>query len=291
MALGCSNFIGTTATSFMRHIRDDPDPNHRYAAYGKLADLRCYDRVEQKTEAVKLLAERLESGKEPLASRAVILNTLGVLGDPAARDVVVKHTSNPEPVMRVQACRALGRVGATEDATILTRIMAMDTLEDCRIAAIEALGELKPKDPRITRMLIEGMRHDDPATRLASLRSLRKITGKDYGLDSVAWMKALPGDADDQAQTASLASKASAAPSLPAAAAAAAPVYPLQPPQLQSIVDSRLEMAGKLTPNEIAKDTTEQGASFVQQPPKGGPPPGVGIGTYPGRNPNLPTPR
>ncbi len=247
--------------------------------------------AEQKTKAVQLLLDRLEKGKEPLASRALILSTLGALREPLARDVVIKHTNDSEPVLRVQACRALGKVGAAEDATILTRIMNVDTLEDCRIAAIEALGELRPKDPRITRMLINGMRHDDPATRLASLRALRSITGKDLGTDSVAWMKVLPSENDDQTQTASTAPKPASAPSTARPAASAASVYPLQPPQLQSVVDSQLEMAGKSTASETNKAPEEQGASFAQQPGSSGPPPGVGIGSYPSRNPNLPTPR
>ncbi len=286
LALGCSNFIGTTAASFMKHIRDDPDPNHRYQAYGKLAEPRCYDTVEQKSQAVQLLIDRLENGKEPLATRALILSTLGALRDPAAREVVVKHTNDAEPVLRVQACRALGKVGAPEDATILTRIMVVDTLPDIRITAIEALGDLRPQDPRISRMLITGMRHEDPATRLASLRALRLITGKDYGTDSMAWEKVLPAaETDTQTQTASLASKTS--PTAPAPAAA--PAYPLQPPQLQSVVDSQLEMAGKPNPNDANKAIEEQGANFANQPPRQtGPPPGVGIGSYPSRNPNLP---
>ena len=35
-------------------------------------------------------------------------------------------------------------------------------------------------------MLVAGMEHDDPAIRLASLKALRKITGKDLGVDAAA---------------------------------------------------------------------------------------------------------
>ena len=48
----------------------------------------------------------------------------------------------------------------------LARIMTVDNLEDCRIAAIEGIGALKAQDPRIYHVLIEGMEHDDPAIRL-----------------------------------------------------------------------------------------------------------------------------
>ncbi|MFO0910888.1 MAG: HEAT repeat domain-containing protein [Isosphaeraceae bacterium] len=186
-AQGCSHYIGTTAASYLRRVKEDPDPNVRYLAYAKLASPNCYDTPAQKADAVQVLLGKLDQGREPVASRAVILHTLGELRDPAARDAVLKATSDPEPVVRIQACVALGKVGRNEDATVLARMMTTDVLEDCRIAAIEALAELKPDDPRITHVLLGGMMQDDPATRYASLNALRKITGQDLGVDPGPW--------------------------------------------------------------------------------------------------------
>lgn len=188
---GCSGFNGTTAASFLRKVREDPDPNTRYIAYNKLASPHCYDTEEQKKEAVATLVNKLEHGKEPVATRAVICRTLGELHDPGAREALIKAVSDNEGLVRSEACRALGQVGQPEDATILSRVMTVDTLEDCRIAAIEGLGELKAKDPRITEVLVTGMEHADPAIRLASLNALRKITGKDLGVDPGPWQKEL----------------------------------------------------------------------------------------------------
>src|SRR3954451_12883736 len=180
---GCSQFIGTTAQSYLMKIRDSPDPNIRYLAYAKLASPACYDNPGQKTEAVKTLVQKLEGAQEPTASRAVICRTLGELRDPSAREALLKAVNDPEGLVRVQACRALGKVGNPEDATTLARVMTLDNLEDCRISAIEGLGELKTKDQRIMQVLVAGMEHDDPAIRLASLGALRKITGLDRGVD------------------------------------------------------------------------------------------------------------
>lgn len=192
LGASCSHqYRGTTAANHLQHIRNDPDANVRFAAYSKLAAPSCYDTPEQKTEAVTALLDKLEHGKEPVATRAVIIRTLGVLGDPSARDAIVKAVSDPEAIVRVQACRALGKVGRQEDATLLTRVMTTDVLEDCRIAAIESIGALKPADPRISQVLVTGMQHDDPATRLASLNALRTITGRDLGVDPVPWQQML----------------------------------------------------------------------------------------------------
>ena len=49
------------------------------------------------------------------------------------------------------------------------------------------LGELRSPDPRVGQMLVEGMEHDDPAVRVASLRALRATTGDDLGADPKPW--------------------------------------------------------------------------------------------------------
>ena len=186
---GCTGFSGTTAASFLRSIEESPDPNSRYEAYAKLARPNCYDSEEQKVKATQILIEKLEAGREPVATRAVICKTLGELRARNAREALVKATGDAEGVVRVQACLALGKAGLPEDATVLARVMTVDVLEDCRIAAIEGLGELKSTDPRILEVLVNGMDHDDPAIRLASLRSLRATSGQDLGLESAPWRR------------------------------------------------------------------------------------------------------
>ena len=183
--------IGNTAASYMKHIREDRNVNNRYLAYTKLANPECYVSKTEHDAAVSLLIDKFANGREPIASRAVIVRTLGELGDSRARETMLSAVDDPEAIIRAQACRALGRVGKKEDATVLTRKMTVDTLVDCRIAAIEAIGDLKPDDKRITMMLLNGMQHDEPAIRLASLEALKKMTGKDLGVDVVPWIKLL----------------------------------------------------------------------------------------------------
>ncbi|HLH29306.1 MAG TPA: HEAT repeat domain-containing protein, partial [Acidimicrobiales bacterium] len=152
---GCSTYIGTTPKSFLRHVRSNPDPNIRYIAYSKLGSPDLYDDPADKAQAVETLVAKLDEGKEPVAIRAVIIRTLGELGDRRARNAIARVANNPnaEPVLKVEAYRALGKVGTSEDATMLARVMNTDRLEDCRIAAIEGIGALKVQDPRIYRVL------------------------------------------------------------------------------------------------------------------------------------------
>jgi HEAT repeat protein len=190
---GCSTYIGTTPKSFLRHVRSNPDPNIRYIAYSKLGHADLYDDPDDKAQAVETLVAKLDEGREPVAIRAVIIRTLGELRDRRARNAIarVANNANAEPMLKVEAYRALGKVGKAEDAMMLVRIMNTDPLEDCRIAAIEGIGSLKAQDPRIFHVLLEGMEHEDPAIRLESYRSLKKITGKDLGNLPKDWRREL----------------------------------------------------------------------------------------------------
>jgi hypothetical protein len=187
--VGCStlNPVGTTATNILNHAQTDPDPNVRYLAYAKLASPHCYDNEQQKQEVVRVLVKRLESAYEPVASRAVICRTLGELRLPQARGAILKAVGDHEAMIRIEACRALGKVGRPEDATVLSRVMTVDTLLDAKIAAIDGLAALKADDPRILQVLVTGMDNDLPAIRLASLQALRAITGKDLGIEPKPW--------------------------------------------------------------------------------------------------------
>jgi hypothetical protein len=196
---GCGTYIGTTSASYLRHINKDPDPNVRFLAYDRLGNRELYKSVEERNAAVETLVAKYSEGKEPIAIRVVILRSLGNLGDKRARDVMIKATGpDNDPNVRAEACRGLGKVGIPDDAPILAHIMTTDTLEDCRIAAIEGIGNLRSTDPRINEMLLDGMEHEDPAIRYASLQSLRKLTGKDLGVEVAAWRRDLfpqPGSA------------------------------------------------------------------------------------------------
>jgi hypothetical protein len=188
LAGGCHTpYLGTTATSYLKNVRESKDPNIRYYAYAKLASQNCYDNEEQRMVAVGVLGKNLVSDVEPVATRAVICRTLGELGKVEARPALEHAASDPDDVVRAEAYRALGKVGRPEDATFLAQRMITDTQSDCRIAAIDGLAEIKSHDTRIFVMLVQGMEHDDPAIRLSSVHALRQLTGKDLGVDAAPW--------------------------------------------------------------------------------------------------------
>ncbi len=106
---GCTTYVGTTARSFLGHVRNNPDPNVRFLAYSKLASPDAYDSPEQKSEAAAVLIDKLERGREPVATRAIICRTLGELREPKARDVLIKSVSSSEAVVKIEAVSRWGR--------------------------------------------------------------------------------------------------------------------------------------------------------------------------------------
>lgn len=185
---GCASVTGpTTATSFMMQIERSPDPNVRFKAYRALGSARVYDGNDQRAAAAKLLLANLDPAKEPLASRAMICRTLGDLGDPSAREAMVRLVRDPDPLIRAEAYRALGKVGRAEDATVLMQAMTLDLDDHCKAAAVEALGSIKQPDPRTEGYLVRALDNDDPRIRFAALKSIRKLSGKDLGAKPEPW--------------------------------------------------------------------------------------------------------
>ena len=187
---GCISPVGSTAASMLRKVNESNDPNIRHMAYAKLGSAKVYDDDAQKTEAATVLSKKLAAGAEPVASRVAICRTLGELGRPEARGVILRAVNDhDESAVRAAACRALGRVGSPDDWTVLAQVMAGDPDLDCRIAAIEGLSQMKVADPRLDLMLVDGMEHTEPAIRLASLQALKSLSGQDLGAEPAAWKK------------------------------------------------------------------------------------------------------
>lgn len=185
---GCATpYIGTTASSFMRRVREDKDPNLRSLAYERLADPSCYDNDEQRVEATRLLSLKLAEGREPTVVRAGICWSLGEIGRPEAREALLKAIDDQEPLIREAACRALGKVGTPADTVTLARVMAADSDPDCRIAAIEGIENFGEPDPRVEIVLVDALENPDPAIRLAAYQALQVTTHLDLGPDPQAW--------------------------------------------------------------------------------------------------------
>ena len=116
-----------------RRMRD-PDPELADAAF----DAVLFDREE----AVPELIEGYEKAKKDAELRFLCVQLLGFSGSKAGIPTLVAALEDKSARVRAEACRSLEDIGASEVAAAV-RARLDDLDEDVRIAAMEALEELK----------------------------------------------------------------------------------------------------------------------------------------------------
>jgi hypothetical protein len=79
-------------------------------------------------------------GREP--ERAMAANTLGLLDEMTAWEELAACLDDPAPAVRINAARALGRLGMPRAAPALTRCLADGENPDLRAVAARALGRI-----------------------------------------------------------------------------------------------------------------------------------------------------
>ena len=104
----------TTATSFMNQVETSPDPNVRYKAYQNLAARPGLRRPRAEDTRRAAAPDEARPPRLPEAvgqPRVLICRTLGELGEPVARDAMVRLCHDGDPLIRAEAYHALGKVG------------------------------------------------------------------------------------------------------------------------------------------------------------------------------------
>lgn len=227
LAAGCRNPWNAGASTLMRDLETSQDPNVRYSTFERLGRA-AYTSDEERLQAARILLGSLESGKEPTAIRAVACRSLGLLHQSIARETLTKALDDSDPLVRGEACRALGEIGHKDDAVALTRLMAADTQFDCRLAATEAIAKIRSTDVRVLSALVDSLESEDPAMRQAAHQALVQVSGNDRGMvakDWRGWVEALQGTSSPIATAAGPAQAASAPPQEPPS-----PLSELPPP-------------------------------------------------------------
>jgi HEAT repeat protein len=176
-----------TAVPTLLRALEDPNSSVRSSAACSLGRLKA-------PEAVKPLLEALVNGAVPrslagwalisigaaglpglgnlvthpeAAIRAVTIDLVGVLGDPAYTPLLAKRLRDSSAEVRAKAAISLGRLGASEAATEL-RMALEDRIPYVRAVAAEALGAIG--DRRAVDALLGMADHDlqDPAQAAAT---------------------------------------------------------------------------------------------------------------------------
>lgn len=200
----------------------------RISAYRQLGNpglLSPQDRVF----ALEELTKGVRSEYSPL-SRMVCAEMLGAYADPQSIEALRLASSDKHPMVRRQACLALGTLKAATAVPLLGERAKDDADPDVRRAAVTSLVAMA--DPAADRHLVEVLKDRDLAVANAAHAALKQRTGQDIAADYTQWAAVIGKPTANLAAREPLAAGSAApSPGSPPAAGFAAP-----PPPPQSFV-------------------------------------------------------
>ncbi len=183
---------GTTGCTTVTPWFSKPQPNDtsikapadRVLELREMAELGIPSDDAKRVQQSQAMGEEYRREGDPIV-RAQLVQTLGPYPTPIASQILREALQDPDPSVRVQACRAWGKRGDEEAVNVLSRVLKHDEDIDSRIAATQALGQIKGQ-PSVQALSV-ALDDSDPALQYRAVRSLENVTGKDYGDNVNAW--------------------------------------------------------------------------------------------------------
>lgn len=142
-------------------------------------------------EIVNQLARQIQVEPDPLVREAIV-ETIAEFRTPLAAQVLEAGLADDDVEVRRQCCRALGRRGDPTAVAVLARVVSNEQNVDVRLEAVEALGAINSPDAYAALAL--ALEDRDPALQFAGVKSMKAISGKDFGGDVNAWLQYARGE-------------------------------------------------------------------------------------------------
>lgn len=145
----------------------DKDEAYRYL----LAELLGYMKAKQ---AVPTLHEILSEQSDSALLRYRVARSLGLIGDIESIQPLIAVLDDTEPLVRMGAAKALGRLKAQEARQKLLQKLDPDKEEKMvNLRICYALGQIKGN--RVTAAMLDLTDHNDPSYKYAAVKALGKI--------------------------------------------------------------------------------------------------------------------
>lgn len=121
--------------------------------------------------------------------RAASTRALGLHGRTEHAPLLAERLKDSDPSVRVEAARALQRIHSpvAVEPLLATLDPEKETEVEVRVEAARALGQYA--QPKVLELLIASLSEDSLAINLATVSSLRTLTGQDFGFDRGAWQR------------------------------------------------------------------------------------------------------
>lgn len=130
------------------------------------------------------LAQQIRTEPDPIVRRA-IQETISECKTPLAATVLVAGLQDDDPEVRIACCRMLGRRADPATVGPLSRVVGADAEADVRMAAVDALGQIKSPDS--VRGIAAALQDRDPALQFAGVEAMKRVSDADLGNDVQAW--------------------------------------------------------------------------------------------------------
>jgi HEAT repeat protein len=190
-ATGCQSMAWPAMWPFPDRERTTHEgPRQRIEAIEQLVDQSDGTDSPKQREIVEQLARQIQKEPDPLV-RATIIQTLVAYRVPLAQQVMEAGLSDGDAVVRLACCRALGKRAEAASIPRLGQVLRNDKNQDVRMAAAEALGQIKTTES--LQALVAAVDDRDPAMQYVGIQAMKSVSGKDYGGDIAAWKQVASG--------------------------------------------------------------------------------------------------
>jgi hypothetical protein len=139
------------------------------------------------------LGQQIRSENDPFV-RLEIVNGMASIDSPTAAAILEAAMRDPEPRVRMAACKAWGERKTEQATSLLALRLKEDDDADVRIEAARALGSYKgPNNVAALAAVLEDA-GSDVAVQYRAMSSLQALTGHDYGYDAKLWQAYVRGE-------------------------------------------------------------------------------------------------
>lgn len=182
-----NHLAGNRPIRFVRMMENTDRPDDRRIGIVRLSE-RPFGQREPYTSRYRQIAQ----SDADYTVRAAAIRALNRSRDREAIPVFIKALGDENPMVRLQAAKALSNIpDASASETLAKTLGNQAETRDIRIAAAEALRHYR--DLGVARVLAGTLSGRDFSIAWQSRWSLEIMTGEDYGYDERKWLEYLTG--------------------------------------------------------------------------------------------------
>jgi hypothetical protein len=180
-------------------------PGMRMAAVQEIGPRAEKADAAEQQRLCEQLAQHIQTEPDPLV-RQEIQKTVAQFSTPLALKMLQAGLNDEHLDVRLTCCKRLGERGNVAAVGPLRKVLETDKELDARLAAIDALGQIKSTET--VAALALALDDRDPAIQYAGVQALKTATGEDFGGDVSSWQMYVKGETPPPKPPVSIAARA-----------------------------------------------------------------------------------